>query len=158
MFLGRPVHVLPGPVDLIGDLVAEVPLGPIQGPIGHDVPEDLVGIGPSHRTRLSQDEQVQLALLVQLQDLEDLPPKLHGLEVHAEHEARPIGGEVLVQELEVVVLPIGPCRILQVLQPSKSGQRVGWRDISICRFLCLRCWRTWLCLKPSMPRILRHSM
>ena len=109
---GRPVHVLPGPVDLIGDLVAEVPVGPIQGPLGHDVPEDLVGIGPSQRSRLSQDEQVQLALLVQLQDLEDLPPKLHGLDVHTVHEHSSIGGEVLVQELEVVVLPVGPCRIV----------------------------------------------
>ena len=134
---GRPVHVLPGPVDLIGDLVDEVPVGPLQGPIGHDVPEDLVGIGPSHRTRLSQDEQVQLALLVQLQDLEDLPPKLHGLEVHAEHEARPIGGEVLVQELEVVVLPPGSCRIFQVLQPSKGREFVSWRDIATCRILLL---------------------
>ena len=139
MSSGKPVHVLPGPVDLIGDLVAEVPVGPLQGPIGHEVPEDLVGIGPSHRTTLSQDEQVQLALLVQLQDLEDLPPKLQGLEVHPEHEGRPIGGEVLVQELQVVVLPPGPCRIPQVLQPSKGPEFVSWRDKGTCRILLLRC-------------------
>ena len=139
MSLGRPVHVLPGPVDLIGDLVAEVPVGPLQGPIGHDVPEDIVGIGPSHRTRLSQDEQVQLALLVQLQDLEDLPPQLHGLDVHAVHEVRPIGGEVLVQELEVVVLPVGPCRIFQVPQPSQGREFVSWRFIATWRILYLRC-------------------
>ena len=53
---GRPFHVISGPVDLIGDLVAEVLVGGLQGPVGHEVPEDLVGIGPSHRTRLSQHQ------------------------------------------------------------------------------------------------------
>ena len=138
MSLGRPVHVLPGPVDLTGDQVAEVPVGPLQGPTGHEVPEDLVGKGPSHRTSLSEDQQVQLALLVQLQDLEDLPPKLHGLEVHAVHEVRPIGGEVLVQELEVVVLPVGPCRIFQVPQPAQGREFVSWRCIATWRLLYLR--------------------
>ena len=88
---------------------------------------------------MSQDEQVSLALPVQLQDLADLPPKLLGLEAHAVHEDIPIGGEVLVQELEVVVLPPGPCRIFQVLQPSKGREIVSWRDIDTCRILLLRC-------------------
>ena len=51
-----PVHLLPGPVDIIGDLVAEVLVGLLQGPVGHEVPEDLVGIGPSHRTCLSKHQ------------------------------------------------------------------------------------------------------
>ena len=52
MSSGWPVHVLPGPVDLIGDLVAEVLISPLQGPIRHEVPQDLVGMAPSNRTRL----------------------------------------------------------------------------------------------------------
>ena len=43
-----PVHVPLGPANLIGDLVVEVPVGSLQGPIGHAVPEDLVGIEHSH--------------------------------------------------------------------------------------------------------------
>ena len=99
----------------------------------HEVPEDLVGIGSSHRTTLSQDQEVQLALPVKLQDLEDLPPKVLAPLVHSTHDKVPILSEVLVEELEVVVFKIRSSRILQVLQPSQGRQSILRRSIGTCR-------------------------
>ena len=101
----------------------------------HEVPEDLVGIGSSHRTTLSQDQEVQLALPVKLQDLEDLPPKVLGPLVHSTHDKVPIVSEVLVEELEVVVFKIRSSRILQVLQPSQGRQCILRSSIGTCRTL-----------------------
>ena len=79
VLLGRPVHVLARIVHLMGHQVAEVLVRLLQGPIRHQLPKDPVGMGPSMSTSVCQDEQVPLALPVQLKDLADLPPELLGL-------------------------------------------------------------------------------
>ena len=86
---------------------------------------------------MSQAQQVQLGLLVKLQDLEDLPPKLLGLMVHPKHQLLPIVGEHLVQELEVVALPPFPTRITKVLEPAKCSELVLRRFVGTSRtFFC----------------------
>ena len=55
----------------IGHLIAQVLVHVLQGPIAHQVPHDLVGMASPDFSRLHQEHQVHLGLLIQLQDLED---------------------------------------------------------------------------------------
>ena len=143
---GRPVKALVRQVHLMGHQVAEVLVRHLQAPIRHQLPKDPVGMGPSMSTSVCQDEQVPLALPVQLKDLADLPPELLGLQVRAELDDVPVVREVLLQELQVKVLPVISCRIPEVQEPPKGGKvllELG-RPISrsICRYFCLRWWNT----------------
>ena len=70
------------PTDLRGYLVVEVLVGGVEGPIRHDVPEELVRLGPANDARLGEEQEVNSGLIVELEDPHDRQPLIEGLVVH----------------------------------------------------------------------------
>ena len=100
--------------------MTEVLIGRVEGPGGEELPKDLVGLGPAHHSRLGQEHEVHHGLPVQLQDPEDGHPLPEGLIIDLALDEVPIKCEGLVDEPQVLVLPVGPGRVLQVLQPAQG--------------------------------------
>jgi hypothetical protein len=61
------------------DLMTEVLIGGFQGPIGGEVPEDVVRNGPPNQSTLGHKKQVHSGLPVELKDLASVHPLLQGI-------------------------------------------------------------------------------
>ena len=62
--------------------MAKVLVGGLKGPVGAEVPEEVVRKGPPNQSTLGQEEQFHFGLLVELKDLAHVHPLLQGLRSH----------------------------------------------------------------------------
>ena len=61
------------------NLMAEVLIGGAPGPVGTEVPDDVVRNGPPNQSTLGQEKQVDSGLLVELKDLAHVHPFEQGI-------------------------------------------------------------------------------
>ena len=101
-------------------LMTEVLIGGVQGPIGAEVPDDVVRNGPPNQSTLGQEKQVHSGLPVALKDLANVHPFLQG--IRSNLYALPIIGESLEEELEALMFKVLPTRYLHMRQPAQCGQ------------------------------------
>ena len=86
----RPVDVPARIVHHGGALVAELLVGPLDGPEGHELPEDLVGLAPAHAALVGQQHEVEGGFAVQLEDPKYGQPEREGLIVVAALDQGPL--------------------------------------------------------------------
>ena len=63
-------------------LMVEVLVGGAKGPVGAEVAEEVVRMGPPNQSTLGQEEQVHFCLPVEVKDLANVHPLLQGLRSH----------------------------------------------------------------------------
>ena len=162
-------------VDQLGHLVREVLVVCLEGPDAQEGPHDLVGLGPAGFTSLSEEQEVQLALLVQLEGHEDLQPLVEGPHVKTSLDEGPLCSEAILDVHEVppfVVVeevmidgpeePEGP-KIWPSLLPIACAPSRASLSTSVRRrglippIRARRLWRRWRWRRRGPPRVARGS-
>ena len=73
-------------------------------------------------SRVHKEHKVPPGLRIELEELEDRVPLVHGMEVRPELDQGPIVCQGLVDDLQVVVLEVLEMLIPQELQPTQGPQ------------------------------------
>ena len=81
--------------------MAKVLVGGVKGPVGAEVPEEVVRNVPPNQSALGQEEQVHFGLPVEPKGLANVHPLLQGLRPHTPWYDLPVIGEGIVEEAEV---------------------------------------------------------
>jgi len=128
--LRRPVEVPPGPPNQARNLVREVLVLRLEGPVGEDLPEDLVGLAAPDLSGVAEEHEVHLCLPVELEDHEDSLPLQEGLLVHPSLEEHPPNCEALPDEPEVLELVEGEVAVVDELEVPEGGVLLARRGAS----------------------------
>ena len=118
----RPVDAPARLVHHGGALVAELLVGPLDGPDGQELPEDLVGLAPAHSALVGQQHDVQGCLAVQLEDPKDGQPAREGLIVVAGLDQGPLCREALLDPDEEPMLVERLGRMIGVHQDPEGPE------------------------------------
>ena len=107
-----------------GDLGTEVPVGGIDGPLCHEGPEDLVGLGAAWESGLRQEHQVHASPAVEVNEVHHAEPLVRGVVVTlAQQDVELVGQEVL-EGLEAHPFPVLPVRVIRCLEAPQGRQIV----------------------------------
>ena len=111
--------------------MAQVLIGGVQGPIGAEVPYDVVRNGPPNQSTLGQEGQVHSGLIVELKGLAHVHLFQQGIRSNTPLYALPFIGESIVEELEVLMFKVLPTKYLHMPQPTQCGQG-HWKKACRC--------------------------
>ena len=141
-------------------LVAEVHVLPLDGPIGQEAPEDLVGLGAPGDPHVREEHQVSDGLLVQLEVLEDLYPEGLGTRVTATLDGLPVQRELLVDPQEELVFEEIKVRVVPKLEVPKKPIPSHGRRLRVLRALASALKaiaRTFLAWRSFLPPLLARG-
>jgi len=117
----RAVDVPPRGAHLLRHEVRHVLVGILEGPVGEEVPHNLVGLGASYLTGVREEHEVHRGLPVELEGRHDARPQVQGAIVHPALGGRPVVRQAIPDEQEVLALGVEEVRVVE-LREEPAGR------------------------------------
>ena len=124
MTSGWTVELLSGTSAGTGDPGTEVPVGGIEGPVCHEGPEDLVGLGAAWESGLRQEHQVHASPAIEVNEVHHAQPLVSGVVVTPAQQNVELVGQEVLEGLEAHPFPVKELRIIRCLEAPQGRQVV----------------------------------